>query len=65
MLSFSKRRSHAYEINLYKQEIVDALKSGEITTEQVPWFEVFCNIDDLDRNLLPKSTLMKEFINFD
>lgn len=57
--------SHAYEINLYKQEIVDALKSGEITTEQVPWFEVFCNIDDLDRNLLPKSTLMKEFINFD
>lgn len=55
--------SHAYEINLYKPYILDALKRNEIDLSQVPWFEVFYNINELNDNLLPKSTLMKEFIN--
>lgn len=57
--------SHAFEINLFKEEIVNALNTGEITLEQVPWFKVFTEVDNLDKHLLPKTTLMKEFINFE
>lgn len=57
--------SHAYEINLFKEYIDDCLKSGELSLEQIPWFKVFENAEQLNKNLLPKTTLMKEFINFD
>lgn len=55
--------SHAYEINLYKKYIINSLKNNEINLSQVPWFEVFENILDLNQDLLPKKTLMNEFIN--
>lgn len=57
--------SHAYEINLFKPDIDNALNDQDITLDQIPWFKVFGEIEQLDKDLLPKSTLMKEFINLD
>lgn len=57
--------SHAYEINLYKKDVEDAITRGEIDLEIYPWFKVFKNIELLDKNILPKTTLMKEFVSFE
>lgn len=57
--------SHAYEINLFKPDIDSALENSDLTLEQIPWFKVFGEIDSLDKHILPKTTLMKEFINFE
>ena len=57
--------SHAYEINLYKKDIEDAIARGEINLETHPWFEVFKGIGLLDKNILPETTLMKEFVSFE
>ena len=57
--------SHAYEINLYKKYVEDAIERGEIDLEALPWFKVFDGIDTLDKHILPETTLMKEFVSFE
>ena len=57
--------SHAYEINLYKKDVEEAIKRGEIDLEALPWFKVFDGIDTLDKHILPETTLMKEFVSFE
>lgn len=57
--------SHAYELGLFRSEILDALESGDIDNQKLPWVEFFETSEDVAEELLPSSTLMKEFINFD
>ena len=57
--------SHAYEVNLYKNYIDEALAKGDISKENLPWAGVFENIETLDKQILPKTTLMKEFVSFE
>ncbi len=57
--------SHAYEINLYKKDVDEAIKNGEITKESLSWFEVFKKIKLIDKSILPETTLMKEFVSFE
>ena len=57
--------SHAYEINLYKTDIDEAIHNNEISYDQIPWFRVFEEIKALNKTFLPKTTLMKEFVNFE
>ena len=57
--------SHAYEVNLYKKDIDEAIAKGDISAESLPWADVFKNIEVLDKHILPETTLMKEFVSFD
>ncbi len=57
--------SHGYEVNLFKQDIDKALEKGEISKETLPWLEIFEKVDVLDKEILPETTLMKEFVSFD
>lgn len=57
--------SHAYEVNLYKKDVDEAIAKGDITPELLPWASVFDGIELLDKHLLPETTLMKEFVSFD
>lgn len=57
--------SHAYELGLFRSEILEALESGDIDNQKLPWVDFFETSEDIAEELLPKSTLMKEFINFD
>lgn len=57
--------SHAYEINLFKSDIENAVLNNEITLEQIPWFHIFGRVENLNKKLLPKTSLMQEFINFE
>ena len=57
--------SHAYEINLYKKDLDEAIAKGDISKEALPWADVFKNLEVLDKNILPETTLMKEFVSFD
>lgn len=56
--------SHSYEIGLYKSAVAEMISAGEIDTREYPWFNIFSNATEVDKNLLPKeTTLMKEFID--
>lgn len=57
--------SHAYELALFRSEIVDALEKKDVDLVRLPWANMFYKSDDMSEDLLPKTTLMKEFINFD
>ena len=57
--------SHAYELNLFKPDVVSAVEKGEINLDALPWIKVFAEVDVLDKNELPDTTLMKEFVSFD
>ena len=64
-VDFTINTSHAYEVNLYKPDVIDAIKKDEIDVDNLPWFKVFEKVESLDKNLLPETTLMKEFVSFD
>lgn len=57
--------SHAYELGLFRSEILEALNSGDIDNQKLPWVDFFETSEDIAEELLPSSTLMKEFINFE
>ena len=57
--------SHAYEVNLYKHDVDEALAKGDISLESLPWAGVFSKIKTLDKHVLPETTLMKEFVSFE
>lgn len=57
--------SHAYEVNLYKPDIEEAIEKEEINVKMCPWLEVFKKVDALDKKELPGTTLMKEFVSLD
>ena len=57
--------SHAYEPCLYKPDVENAIAKGEIDLETHPWFKMFTEISVLDKQYLPETTLMKEFVSFE
>lgn len=57
--------SHAYELALFRSEILEALEKNDIDLVKMPWASIFKKSEDIADELLPKTTLMKEFINFD
>lgn len=57
--------SHAYELALFRSEILEALEKNDIDLVKMPWASIFEKSEDIADELLPKTTLMKEFINFD
>ena len=64
-VDFTINTSHAYEVNLYKPDIEESIKKGEISLETHPWFKVFTEVEALDKKLLPETTLMKEFVSLE
>lgn len=57
--------SHAYELALFRSEILEALEKRDIDLAKMPWATIFESSEDIADELLPKTTLMREFINFD
>lgn len=57
--------SHAYEMGLYRSEVMEALAKNDIDYVKLPFADMFEKSEDIADDLLPKTTLMKEFINFD
>lgn len=57
--------SHAYEIGLYRSEVIDALAKKDIDYVKLPFADMFEKSEDIADDLLPPTTLMKEFINFE
>lgn len=57
--------SHAYELALFRSEVLDALENHDIDLDKMPIAAIFEKSEDLSDNLLPETTLMKEFINFE
>lgn len=54
--------THSYEMGLYKNIILDAVKRGKLSFEQLPWLKLFESVESVDAQLLPETTLMHEFI---
>lgn len=57
--------SHEYEVNLYKDEIVNALNNNSISCDDISWLKVYEQLTTFNRKLLPKTTLMKEFVDIE
>lgn len=57
--------SHAYELGLFRSEVLDSLNAGEIDTQKLPFASIFEASEDIADELLPENTLMREFINFE
>lgn len=57
--------SHEFEIDLFKDAVLDALNNNEIDKVKMPWVDVFKKAEPLSKKLLPKTTLMKEFLSLE
>ncbi len=57
--------THAYEIGLYKNIILNAINNKELSYKLLPWLKLFEFAEDVSKDLLPDTTLMNEFINID
>lgn len=57
--------SHEFEIDLFKDAVLDALNNNEIDKVKMPWVDVFKKVEPLSKKLLPKTTLMKEFLSLE
>ena len=57
--------SHSYEMGLYKGAILEGVRKGVLSFEKLPWLALFKEAEEVDISLIPKTTLMKEFINLD
>ena len=59
---FHINTTHSYEMGIFKPYILNAIKEGELTYENLPWLKLFEKAEEINVNLLPETTLMNEFI---
>ncbi len=59
---FEINSSHTYEMGLYKHYILDAVKEGLLSFDSLPWLKIFMSCKPINKDLLPETTLMNEFI---
>ena len=59
---FEINSSHSYEMGLYKHYILDYVKEGELSFDNLPWLKMFEASKPVSADLLPETTLMNEFI---
>lgn len=57
--------SHEFEIDLFKDAVLSALNNNEIDKNKMPWVDIFKEVEPLSKKLLPKTTLMKEFLSLE
>lgn len=59
---FEINSSHSYEMGLYKHYILDYVKEGELSFDNLPWLKIFEASKPVNQDFLPDTTLMNEFI---
>lgn len=55
--------THEYELGVYKAEINRFLKEGKITEEELIFKNFLDAVDEVDKKLIPDTSLMWEFVN--
>lgn len=54
--------THSYEMGLYKKYILNAIETKELSLNELPWLKLFEKAKEVDKSLLPHTTLMHEFL---
>lgn len=55
--------THAYEVALFKKELFEIICNNRSVLSQLPFLEIFDESVHLDKDYLPETSLMWEFIN--
>lgn len=57
--------THSYELGIFKTEFNNLVKSKKATKDKYKYYDVLNSVEEVNKNILPSTTLMWEFTDID
>lgn len=55
--------THDFELGIFKAEVERFVEEGKLIKEEVPFYDLLCQVQEISKDLLPETSLMWEFVD--